>query len=164
LPPWSNDQTATTPQSRKSLLDFPVLIVQGLQSLLGRGLRSPDTAHHHFDQLVAAPHADLTQQGEQQRMALARLGDVDEIAHLQRGGFGGELAELGMGDALQQRIGVDQAAQPVEPLDPEPDRLRGRGTGRLLQAVEGSRRAVGRLDQQRVQRCRGFSCHTKAVK
>ena len=137
----------------QGFLDFPVLIVQGFQLLLGRGLRSPDPAQHHLDQFVAAAHAGLAQQAEQQRVPLARLGDVEKVAHLQRGSFGGELAQLGMGDAIQQRVGIDQAGQPFEPLDPEPDRLRGRRPRRLLEAVEAGRRAVRRLGQQGVQHC-----------
>ena len=81
---------------------------------------------------------------EQQRVPLARLGDVEQLAHFQRRGFGGELAQLGMGDAFQQRIRVDQAGQPVEPVDPEPDRLRGRGPGRLFEAIRCSCRASTR--------------------
>ena len=135
----------------QGFLDSRCSIVQGLQLLLGRGLGSPDAAQQHLDQFVAAAHAGLAQQGEQQRVPLARLRDVEEIAHLQGRGLGGELAELGVGDALQERIGVEQAGQPVEPLDPEPDRFRGRGAGRLLQAIEVGGRAVRRPDQQGVQ-------------
>ena len=124
----------------QGFLDSTVLIMQGLQLLLGRGLSSPDAAQHHLDQFVATAHACLTQEGEQQRVPLARLGDVEEIAHVQRRSFGGELAELGVGDAIQQRIGINQAGQPIEPFDPEPDRCRGRRPGRLLQAVEAGRR------------------------
>ena len=128
-----------------------MLVVQGVELLLGRGLCPPDAAQHHLDQLVAAAHTGLAQQGEQQGVPLAWLGDVEQVAHVQRRGFGGELAQLGMGDALQQRIGVDQAAQPVETVVPEPDRLRGRRPRRLFQAVETGRRAVGQLGQQGIQ-------------
>ena len=52
-------------------------------------------------QLVTAAHPGLAQQGEQQGVPLAGLGDVEEVAHLQRRGLGGELAQRGVGDALQ---------------------------------------------------------------
>ena len=84
-------------------------------------------------------------------MAFTGLSDIEEVTDVRRRGLGGELAQLGVGDALQQRIGVDQAVQPFEAVGPEPDRLRGRRPGRLLQAVEASRCAIRRLDQQCVQ-------------
>ena len=58
-----------------------------------------------------------------QRMTLARLRDVEKVVHLQDGGFGGELAKLGMGDAFQERVGIERAVQPVEPIDPQLDCL-----------------------------------------
>ena len=132
-------------------LNAPVLVVKSVEPLLGRGLCSPDTAQHHLDQLVAAAHARLAQEGEQQRVPSSRLGDVQQVAHLHRRGLGGELAQLGMRNACQWRIGIDQPVQPRQPFHPESDRLGRRGTWRLLEAVERGRRAVGRLDQQRVQ-------------
>lgn len=132
-------------------LDFPVLIVQSLQLLLGRSLRPANRAQHHLDQFVAATHVRLTQQAEQQRVSLSRPGDVEEIIHLQRRGFRGELAKLGVRDAFEERVRIDQAGQPFQPLDPEPDRLRGRRPGRLLEAIEVGRDAVRRLGQQLVQ-------------
>ena len=128
-----------------------MLIVESVQLLLGRGLRSPDPTQHHLDQLIASAHACLAQQGEQQRMPLARLRDGKKVAHFQGRGFRGELAELGMGDALQKRIGIDHAGDPVEPIDPQPDRLGCRGSGGLLEAIETGCRAVGWLDQQGIQ-------------
>ena len=89
---------------------------------------------------------------------LPGLCNVQHVTHLQRRGLGGELAQLGMGDAFQQRIGIDQSAQPLQPFHPEPDRLGRRGAWRLLKAVERGRQAVGRLDQQRVQRRCGVVC------
>ncbi len=123
-------------------LDAPVLVVKSVEPLLGRGLCSPDAAQHHLDQLVAAAHARLAQEGEQQRVPSSRLGNVQQVAHLHRRSLGGELAELGVRDACQWRI-------------PEPDRLGRRGAWRLLEAVERGRRAIGQLDQQRVQHRRG---------
>jgi hypothetical protein len=132
-----------------------VPLVQDVEPLLGRGLGPSDAAQHHLGQLVAAAPAGLAQQGEQQRVPPARLGDVEEVADLQRRGLGGELAQLGVGDALQERIGVDQAAEPVEAVGPEADRLRRRGPGRLLQAVEAGHRVAGRLGQEGIQHRRG---------
>ena len=86
-------------------------------------------------------------------MPLARLRDGKKVAHFQGRGFRGELAELGMGDALQKRIGIDHAGDPVEPIDPQPDRLGCCGSGRLLEAIETGCRAVGWLDQQGIQHC-----------
>ena len=147
--------------SDQGFLDSTVLIMQSLQLLLGRGLSSPDAPQQHLDQFIATAHACLTQKGEQQRVPLARLGDVEKFAHLQRRSFSGELAELGVGDTLQKRIGINQAGQPIKPLDPEPDCLRGCGPGRLLQAIEAGRRAVGRLDQQGIQHRQMFRRQTR---
>ena len=94
----------------QGFLDAPVLVVESVELFLGRSLCSPNAAQHHLDQFVAAAHARLAQQGEQQRVPLARLGNVEQVAHFQRRGLGGELAQLGVGDALQRRIGIDQAA------------------------------------------------------
>jgi len=135
----------------QGFLDLPVPSVEVLQLLLGCGLRSPDAAQHHLDQFVATAHAGLPQQAEQQRVPPARLRDIEEIAHFQNRGLGSELAQLGMGDALQERVRIDQAGQPVEPLDPKPDRFRGRGPGVLFEAVEAGRQAVRRPGQQGVQ-------------
>ena len=132
-------------------LDSTVLIMQRLQLLLGRGLSPPDAAQHHLDQFVATAHACLTQKSKQQCVPLAWLGDVEKFAHLQRRGLSGELAEFGVGNTFQQRVGINQAGQPIKPFDPEPDCRRGRRAGRLLQAIEAGRRAVCRLDQQGVQ-------------
>jgi hypothetical protein len=48
--------------ANQRFLDFPVLIVQGFQLLLGRGLRPANPAQHHLDQFVTALHARPTQQ------------------------------------------------------------------------------------------------------
>jgi hypothetical protein len=77
-----------------------------------------------------------------------RLRDVEKVVHLQGRGFGGELTELGMGDAFQEWIGIERVVQPVEPIDPQLDRFRCCGAGRLLEAIEAGCRAVGRLGQQ----------------
>ena len=86
----------------QGFFDPTMLVVQRFQPLLGCCLCSPDTAQHHLDQFVASTHACLAQQSKHQRMTLARLRDVEKVVHLQDGGFGGELAELGMGDAFQE--------------------------------------------------------------
>jgi len=75
----------------QGFLHGPVLVVQVLELLLGRSLGPPNAAQQHLDQLVTATHAGLAQQGEQQRVSFARLGDVEQVAHLQRRGFGGKL-------------------------------------------------------------------------
>jgi hypothetical protein len=121
---------------------------------------TPNAAQHHLDQFVATAHACLAQKGKQQRVPLAWLGDVEKFARLQRRRFGSELAELGVGNTLQQRIGINQPGQPIKPFDPEPDCRRGCRSGRLLQAVEAGRRAVCRLDQLGVQYRQVFRCHT----
>jgi hypothetical protein len=95
-----------------------MLLMQFLKLLLGQGLGAPYAAQHHRGQLVTAPHAGLAQQGEQEGMTLSRLGDVQQVAHLRSGGFGRELAQLGVGDAIQQRIGINQAGQPFEAVGP----------------------------------------------
>ena len=130
------------------LLRGPMLLVQLLKLLLGQGLGTPDATQHHLDQLIAAPQA------EQEGVTLARLGDAQQVAHLRSGGFGRELAQLGVGDAIQQWIGIDQAVQPFEAVGPEPNRLGGRRPWRLLQPVETGHGAPERLDQQGIQRSR----------
>ena len=52
------------------------------------------------------------------------------------------------GDAFQERVGIERAVQPVEPIDPQLDCLWCCRAGRLLEAIEAGGRAVGRLDQQ----------------
>ena len=138
----------------QGFLDIPVLVVQSRELLLRGCLRAPDAAQHHLDEFVPAPHARLTHESEQQRASSAELGDVERVAHFHRRGLRGELTQLGMRDAVQQRIGVDQSAEPLQPFHPEPDRLGRRGAGRLFEPVERGRRAPGRLRQQCVQRRR----------
>jgi hypothetical protein len=87
-------------------------------------------------------------------VASSRLGDVQQVAHLHRRRLGCELAQLGVGDAVQWRLGVYRPAQPFQPLHPKPDRLGRRGPRHLLEAIEWGGRTVGRPGQQRVQRCR----------
>jgi len=87
----------------QGFLNLTLLFVERVEPLLGRGLGPPDAAQQHLDQLVAATHAGLAQQGEQQGVPLARPGDVEEVGDLQRRGLGGELEQLGVGDALQRR-------------------------------------------------------------
>ena len=82
--------------------------MQSIEPLLGRGLCPPDAAQHHLDQFIAAAHARLAQEGQQQRVPLPACAMSEQVTHLQRRGLGGELAQLGMGDAFQQRVGIDQ--------------------------------------------------------
>lgn len=117
------------------LLHCTVLIAQCREFLLGSRLRAPDAEQKHLDQLVAAARSRLTDQGQQQGVPLAFL-HVEKLADLEHGGFGGELADLGVGHALQRRIGVDQAGQPGKPFRPEPDRRWPRRSGGLLQPAE----------------------------
>lgn len=109
-----------------------MFVVQRFQPLLGCCLCSPDTTQHHLDQFVASAHACLAQQSKHQRMTLARLRDVEKVVHLHGGGFGGELAELGMGDAFQEWVRIERTVQPVEPIDPQLDCLWCCRAGRLL--------------------------------
>ena len=83
------------------------MFMERLQLFFGCSLRSPDPAQHHFDQLVAATHARLAQQGEQQRVPFARLRNIEKVADFQGCGFGSKLAELGMGHTSQQQIRID---------------------------------------------------------
>jgi hypothetical protein len=99
---------------------------------------------------------DAGEESKQQCVPFCRLRDVSDIAHVEGRGFGGELAEFCVGDAFQQRVGIKQASQPIEPLDPEQDGCRGRRARRQLQAIEFSGRAVGWPDQQGVQHRRMF--------
>ena len=144
----------------QGFLDPTVLIMQSLQLLLGQGLSFPYAPQQHLDQFIAAAHACLTQKSEQQCVPFSRLGDVSNFAHVERRSFGGELAEFCVGNTLQQRVGIKQPSQPIEPLDPEHDGCRGRRAGRQLQAIEISRRAVGWPDQQGVQHRRMFGRDT----
>ena len=54
-----------------------------------------------------------------------------------------------MGDAFQERVGIERAVQPVEPIDPQLDCLWCCRAGRLLEAIEAGGRAVGRLGSAR---------------
>src|SRR3984957_10594606 len=101
------------------LLDSTMFIVEIRQMFFRQSLGFSNASQHHFDQFIAAAHARLTQQREQQRLLLSRLGDVAHIPYVERGGFGGKLAQFGVGDALQRRIGINHASQPSEPVNPE---------------------------------------------
>ena len=147
--------------ANQGFLEFAVLIVQRLEPLLGRGLRAPDAAQHHLHQFVAAAHACLAQQREQQGVPPGRLGNVEQVADFQRGSFCGELAQLRVRDSFQQGIGIDQAVQPFQAIGPETDRLGRRRPWCLLQAVEPCREAVRRLDQQGLQHRRLFGCEAR---
>jgi hypothetical protein len=81
-----------------------VLVVQSIEPFLGRDLCPPDAAQHHLDQFIAAAHARLAQEGQQQRVPSSRLCNVQHVTHLQRRGLGGELTQLGMSDAFQGRV------------------------------------------------------------
>ena len=135
----------------QALLDLAVLVVQVGQPLLGQGLGPPDAAQQHLDQLVPAARARLAQQGQQQGVPPGGLGDVEHVAHLQRRGLGGELPQLGVGDPVQQRCGIDQPAQPLHALGPQADGPGRRRPRRLLQAVEAGRDTAVWLDQEGVQ-------------
>lgn len=138
------------------LLDGPVLFVQVVELFLGGGLGAPDAAQQHLDQLVTAAHPGLAQQGEQQGVPPAWLGDVEDVAHFERRRLGGELPQLGMRDALQQRIGIDQPVHPPEAVGPERDCLGRCRSGRLLHAVEAGRNAVREFGKKAVQHCRAL--------
>ena len=84
-------------------------------------------------------------------MPLAWPGHVQQLTHFHGGGFGGELPELGMGDAFQYRVRVHEAGQPVEPVRPQPDRLGASGARCLLEAAEGRGHSSGLDDQQSIQ-------------
>lgn len=109
------------------LLHFPVLILERLEFFLGRRLGLADAAHQHFDQFVTTLRADLPQQAQYQGVAFSRPGNGEKLAHLQGPGFGGELTQLGVGDAHQQWIWINQPGQPIETFGPKLDRF---GTGR----------------------------------
>ena len=136
----------------QGLLHLPVLILEGLEPLLGSRLGPADPMKKHFDQFIAAARSGLPEEAEKQGVTLARAGHAEKLAHFQGGGFGGELAELGVGDPLQDPIRVDKAGQPVEPVRPQPDRLGACGTGCLLETAEGGGHGSGLDDQQGLQR------------
>jgi len=131
----------------QSFFHPPVLILECLELLLGDRLGPTNSSKQHLDQLVAAARSSVLKQAEKQGMALACSGHIQKLAHFQGCGFGGKLSELGVGDAFQYRIRVNEAGQPVEPSRPQPDRLGTRRAGRLLEAAEG-RGHVARLDDQ----------------
>ena len=134
------------------LFEFAVRVLEGGEPLLGRRLGAPNAADQHLDQFVAAAGAGLADQAEQQGVPFAPPAHVQELAGFQRGGFRRELAELGVGNPLQQRPGIGQAGQPGEAVAPQGDGFETRRPGRLLEAVEGRGGPVGRHRQQRVER------------
>jgi hypothetical protein len=69
--------------------------MEGIELLFGCRLCPPDTAQHHLDQFIAAVHAGVAQQGQQQSVPLAQLGHAEKVVHLQRCCLGSELAERG---------------------------------------------------------------------
>ena len=82
-------------------LDRPVLVMERIEFFLGCGLCPSDPPQHQLDEFVSSAHTNLAQQGEQQGMPLAGQDDVEEVADLQCSRLRGELAQFGMGDALQ---------------------------------------------------------------
>ena len=135
----------------QGLLSSTVLIVKSRQMLLRQSLGLSNAAKHHLDQFITAAHARLAQQREQQRLLLSSLRDVAHISYVERRGFRSKLPQFGVGDTLQQRIGIDQASQPSKPVNPHPDGGRGGGPRRLLQAIKPSRHAIFWSDQQGVE-------------
>src|SRR5271170_6031258 len=72
-------------------------------------------------------------------------------AHFQGSGFGGELPELGVGNALQHRVWVNEAGQPAEPIRPQSDRLWASRARCLFEAVEARGHDARLDDQQSIQ-------------
>jgi len=135
----------------QAFLHSPVLILKRLELLLGDRLGPADPSKQHLDQLVPAARSGLPEQAEKQGVALACPGHIEKLAHLHGSAFGGELSELGVGDALQDRVRINEAGQPVEPIRPQPDRLGARGARCLLEAAEGRGHAAGLDGQQSIQ-------------
>ena len=93
----------------------------------------------------------MPEEAEKEGVSLACPGHVQKLAHFHGCGFGGELPELGVGDAFQYRGRVHEAGQPVEPVCPQPDRLGASGARCLLEAAEGRGHSSGLDDQQSIQ-------------
>ena len=91
-----------------------MLILERLELLLCCCLGFSDPPKEHLYQLVAAVRSGLLEQAEKQRVPLARPAHTQKIAHFHGSGFGGELSELGVRDALQHRVRVNKAGQPVQ--------------------------------------------------
>jgi hypothetical protein len=84
-------------------------------------------------------------------LPLARPAHAQKIAHFHGSGFGGELPEFGVGDALQHRVRVNKAAQPAEPICPQPDRLGASRARCLFEAIEAGGHDARLDDQQSIQ-------------
>jgi hypothetical protein len=130
---------------------FPMLILERLELLLCCCLGFSDPSKEHLNQLVAAVRSGLLEQTEKQRMPLARPAHAQKIAHFQGSGFGGELPELGVGNALQHRVWVNEAGQPAEPIRPQSDRLWASRARCLFEAVEARGHDARLDDQQSIQ-------------
>ena len=78
-----------------------ILVLERLELLLCCCLGFSDPSKKHLNQLVAAARSALLEETEKQCMPLARPAHIQKIAHFHGGGFGSELSQLGVGNALQ---------------------------------------------------------------
>ena len=123
-------------QADEGLLEAAVLGAQRLERLTGGRPGAPDPAQEQLDELVTGGHARLAHEREQEGVALGGAGDVEQAVDLHGRGLGRELAQLGVGDALEGPLVVRQRLEIVEALDPKPQRRRRQRARRLLQAIE----------------------------
>ncbi len=143
-----------TENGDQTLFSFTISLLKSFELLLCCGLSLPDPPKEHLDQFVATARSGLLDETEKQGVAFAWAADIQEITHFHGGSFGCKLSELGVGNAFQHRIRVDQAGQPIQALCPLPDRVRARGTRCLFKAIEGCGHRPRLNNQQSIQSSR----------
>lgn len=143
------------------LFDTSVLFLERFEFFLCGDLCLAHAAQQHFDQFVTTLRTDLSQKAQDQSIAPTWLGYGPQFAYLQGAGFRGKLPELGVADAIQKWIRVNQARQPFEAFCPQPDRFWARGARRLLQPVKWCCRRPFRNCQKFIKNHGGIRCHPR---
>lgn len=130
-----------------------MLLLKQAQLLLSGMVGLAHAAQEHLHQLVAGAGLGLEQQAQDQGMALAWLREITQVAHLELGGLGGELPDLGLRDPGQKWLRVNDRIQPRQPFGPATDMLQRGGPWRLLQAGDNAHAFPGRHVQQSIKTC-----------
>lgn len=93
------------------LAQFALARLDHLQLLLGAFVNGPNATNEHLGHVVASPHAHLTDQCQDQRVALGGQ-QILHVARIERRGHVGHVLELGRRHAVEQRIAVRQGLEP----------------------------------------------------
>nr|WP_245837537.1 hypothetical protein [Rubricoccus marinus] len=118
------------------LLDLAVAFVEPGERLLGPVVRPPHPPEVHLGQVVAGGDLGVVDEADEQRTSVGVIRQSFHVADFERSRLGGELADLGVGHALDERSGFQQPHQLAEVPDTLADTLQGRWTRRRLEPGE----------------------------